>query len=319
MADLRPSTPRSRGEHDAPHVTPVTPAEDARSVLLNRISWGAVLAGVVVALVAQLILNMFGIGIGASTLNPGAGADNNPSASGLSIGAALWWTVSGILAALAGGFTAGRLSGQPKENSAAWHGLTSWALTTLVVFWLLTSAIGAVVGGAYNTLAGAARASGSAIQTAAQTAVPNLVGRGDPFSRIEQSMRNVMGGNDPAAVRDAAVAALRAVVTGDQQQAAEARGRAAEALATAQNIPVEEARGRIERYEKQYRQAADEAKREATEAAAVASKAVSRGALIAAISLLLGAVAAWFGGRIGAVDPTITVARSAQLGRAGAP
>jgi hypothetical protein len=85
-------------------------------VLLNRVSWSAVLAGVVVALVAQLILNMLGIGIGASTLNPGAGAENNPSASGLSIGAALWWTISGILAALAGGFTAGRLSGQPKGD-----------------------------------------------------------------------------------------------------------------------------------------------------------------------------------------------------------
>jgi hypothetical protein len=101
----------------------VTPAEDARSVLLNRVSWGAVLAGVVVALVAQLILNMIGIGIGASTLDPGAGADRNPSAQGLSIGAAIWWTVSGILAALAGGFAAGRLAGQPKESTAGWHGL----------------------------------------------------------------------------------------------------------------------------------------------------------------------------------------------------
>jgi hypothetical protein len=89
-------------------------------VLLNRISCGAVLAGVVVALVAHLILNMIGVGIGASTLDPGAGADQNPSALGLSIGAALGWTVSGILAALAGGFTAGRLLGQPKETSAAW-------------------------------------------------------------------------------------------------------------------------------------------------------------------------------------------------------
>jgi hypothetical protein len=69
--------------------------------------------------------------------------------------AATWWTVSGILAVLAGGFAAGRLAGQPKESTAGWHGLTSWALTTLLVFWLLTSTIGGVVGGAYNTLSNA--------------------------------------------------------------------------------------------------------------------------------------------------------------------
>jgi hypothetical protein len=33
---------------------------------------------------------------------------------------------------------------------------------------------------------------------------------------------------------------------------------------------------------------------------------VSRAALIGALSLLLGGVAAWFGGRMGAVEPTVT-------------
>jgi hypothetical protein len=312
MADtVRPDTPRNRGDHDALHVSPVTPAEDARSVLLNRVSWGAVLAGVVVALVAQLILNMIGIGIGASTLDPGAGADQNPSARGFSIGAAIWWTVSGILASLAGGFAAGRLSGQPKEASAAWHGLTSWALTTLVIFWLLTSTIGGLVGGAYrgltNVAGSVASTAGGAIQTAAQTAAPTLAaGVASPFDAVEQSMRGAMGGNDPAALRDAAVAALRAAATGDEQKAADARTRAAEALAKAQNIPVEDARAQVRQYEQQYRQGVEAAKREATEAAVTATKAVSRGALIGALSLLLGAVAAWFGGRMGAVDPTVT-------------
>ena len=41
MADtVRPDTPRNRGDYDAPHVSPVTPAEDARSILLNKVSWG---------------------------------------------------------------------------------------------------------------------------------------------------------------------------------------------------------------------------------------------------------------------------------------
>jgi hypothetical protein len=304
MADnpYRPDTPRNRGNQDTPHVSPVTPAEDARSVLLNRVSWSAVLAGVVVALVAQLILNMIGIGVGASTLEPGAGADQNPSARGFSMGAAAWWTVSGILAALAGGFTAGRLSGEPKESTAAWHGLTCWAFTTLVVFWLLTSTIGGLLGGAYRGLTDTA---GGAIQTAAQTAAPALAAA-SPFEGVERAMRAAMGGNDPAALRDAAVAAVRAAGTGDAQQADAARTRAAEALAKAQNIPIEEARTQVRQYEQQLRQGVEATRREATEAAATAAKAVSRGALIGALSLLLGAVAAWFGGRMGTVAPSIS-------------
>ena len=76
-----PDTPRNRGDHDAPHVTPVSPAEDARSIMINRVAWGAVFAGVVISLVTQLLLNLLGIGLGASTLDPGSG--DNPAASTL--------------------------------------------------------------------------------------------------------------------------------------------------------------------------------------------------------------------------------------------
>jgi hypothetical protein len=308
MTDLaHPDTPRARGDTDAVHYSPVTPAEDFRSVLINRVSWGAVLAGVVLALVVQLILNMIGLGVGASTLDPGQGTDRNPSAEGMSMGAAIWWTVSGIIAALAGGFAAGRLSGQPKESSAGWHGLISWALTTLIIFWLLTSAAGAVVGGAYKTVSDAA---GGTMRAAART-LPGATDL-DAFGTIEQSMRDRLGGDDPAALRDGAVAAMRVVTTTDPQQASEARTRAAEALARTQNIPVDEARRQVDQYEQQYRQMMDAAGRRATEAAAVASRVVSRGALIAAVSLLLGAIAAWFGGRLAAIDPTATMARGVK-------
>jgi hypothetical protein len=311
MTDVHhPDTPRNRGDHEAPHVSPVTPAEDARTIMLNRVSWGAVLAGVVVALVIQLILNLLGIGLGAATLDPAAGAGGNPSASSFSIGAGIWFMLAGVLASLAGGYAAGRLAGKPKESTAAWHGLTAWAFTTLVVFYLLTTTVGGILGGAYRTVTSAlgnvAQTAGSTAQTAAQVAAPNLAGAADPFASIEQSIRGATGGNDPAALRDAAVAAVRAQVTGNEQQAAEARERAAEAIARAQNIPVEQARTQVQQYEQQYRQAADQARQQATQAADTAARAVSTAALLAALGLILGAAAAWFGGRLGAVEPTIT-------------
>ena len=297
-------TPRNRGDHDAPHMSPVTPAEDVRTIMLNNISWGAVLAGVVVALVTQLLLNMLGLGIGIATLDPATG--ENPSASTFSIGAGIWWTVSGIIAAFAGGYAAGRLSGRPKEATASWHGLTAWALTTLLIFYLLTSTLGGVLGGVYNTVSGAIGGLGRTAATAATTAAPALSQAADPFAAVERTMRENTGGEDPAALRDTAVSAVRAALVGDPAQAQEARERAAQAIARAQNVPIEEARNRVAGYEQQYRQTVDETKRQATEAADTAAKAVSRGALFGFIALVLGAVAGWFGGRAGAVDPTTT-------------
>jgi hypothetical protein len=61
----------------AVHATSVTPKQDARTIALNRVSWGGVLAGVVVALV-QLLIKMLGIGIGVATLDPGT--NDNPTA-----------------------------------------------------------------------------------------------------------------------------------------------------------------------------------------------------------------------------------------------
>jgi hypothetical protein len=299
-----PDTPRNRGDHDAPHMSPVTPAEDVRTIMLNKISWGAVLAGVVVALVTQLLLNMLGLGIGVATLDPGTG--DNPSAATFSIGAGVWWTVSGIIAALVGGYAAGRLSGRPKEATAGWHGLTAWALTTLVIFYLLSSTVGGVLGGVYNTVSGAIGGLGRTAATAATTAAPALSQATDPFAAVERAMRENTGGQDPAALRDTAVSAVRAALVGDPAQAQEARERAAQAIARAQNVPIEEARNQVAGYEQQYRQTVDEAKRQATEAADTAAKTVSRGALFGFVALLLGAVAGWFGGRAGAVDPTMT-------------
>ena len=307
MAD-NTTTPRALGDTDAPHMSPVTPAEDIRTIMLNRVSWAAVFAGVVAALVTQLLLNMLGIGIGAASLDPAGG--DNPEARTFSIVAGLWWTISGIIASFVGGYMAGRLSGRPKDSTGGWHGVTAWAFTTLIIFYLVTTTAGSVIGGVYNTVSGAVSGMG---RTAVQAAAPNLARTADPFGAIEQQIRESTGNQDPAALRDAAVSAMRALATGDQAQANQARERAVQTLARAQNISPDEARGRIAQYEQQYRETAAQARRAADQAARV----VSRGALFGFFALLLGAVAAWFGGRMGTVSPTITSMFGTTLGGGG--
>lgn len=298
-------TPRNLGDDDAPHLSPATPADDVRTVILNRISWSAVLAGVVVALVTQLILNLLGIGLGAAVVDPAGGAAENPSVTGFSIGAGIWWALSGIIASAAGGYAAGRLAGRPQESTAGWHGLTAWAFTTLLVFYLLTSTLGGIIGGAYQTVASAA---GTAVSTTGDTARTAILKAPDPFASIEQAVRGTMGGNDPAELRETAITAMRAALTGDPAQAQAARDRAAQAISQARNIPIDQARSQVQQYEQQFRQAADATKRQAAEAADLAATTVSTGALFGAIALILGAIAAWFAGRMGAIEPTLTAA-----------
>lgn len=289
------------GEPD-PIYTATTSDEAAHTMLLNRISWGAVFAGVVV-LVVQLLLSMLGIGVGVATLNPGTA--DNPAVSTFSIAAGIWYVVSGIIASFVGGYIAGRLSGRPVKSTASIHGLTTWAAATLVIFYLLTTALGGIIGGVFSGISSAVGGLGQAAGTVAKTAAPSLANASDPLGAIEQQLRQATGGNDPAALRDAAISAMRASLTGDQAQAKDAQERAAQALSRAENISIEDARTRIGQYEQQYHQAVDRAKQEATKAADAAAKLISRGALFGFIALVLGAIAAWFGGHAGTVAPTL--------------
>ena len=77
--------PGDRDIHDrhVPQTSMVAPAEDLRTVALNQISWGAVFAGATAALVLQVILNMLGLGIGLSTIDPAG--DGTPGASSLGL------------------------------------------------------------------------------------------------------------------------------------------------------------------------------------------------------------------------------------------
>ena len=158
-----------------------------------------------------------------------------------------------------------------------------------------------------NALGNVSSAVGSTAETVTQIAMTRIA---DPFSSIEESIRGAISGNDPATLRDAAIVAVRAVVTGDPQQAAEARERAAQVIARAQNISIGDARTQVQQYTQQYRHAVDQAKQQGTQAADAAAKTVSRAALLGAISLLLGGLAGWFGGRMGAAEPTFAAGRT---------
>lgn len=268
-------------------------SEEWHTYLFNRASWGAIVAGVVAALVIQLLLNLLGIGIGAASLSA-ANSTDNPDASTFSIGAGIWWTLSGIIASFGGGVVAGRLCGTAKVNTARWHGFIAWCVTTLVIFYLLTSALGGIVGGSLsalgNTIGGTARSAASVVSGAAQVA---------DTGGLEAQIRSLVNPSDTQSIQNSLVRYIRASVSGDQQAATAARDDAVNGLARVANISPEEARNRVNQAEQQYRQTVEQAKLQARRAIDVARRNASRAGIFGFIALVLGAIAAWFGGGIG--------------------
>jgi hypothetical protein len=216
--------------------------DDAHTIMINRVAWGAIFAGVVVTLVLQVMLTMLGVGLGMATLDPASG--DNPAASTFSITAAIWWFISGIIAAFAGGYVAARMSGRTVPTTGAFHGLTTWAFTTLMVLYLLTTTAGSLVGGVFS---GVASAIGGVGQTVAESAAPVLA-EANPLDAIERQVRAT--GTDPEALNNAAVNAIRQLLTGDASDADEARQQAAQALAQARNVPLDEARQQVAAFDR---------------------------------------------------------------------
>ena len=82
-------------------------------------------------------------------------------------GAGLWWVISSCIALGAGGFVAAWLAGVEIRFDGVLHGLVTWGVATLLTLWLLTSAIGGIVGGGFSALGSVASAAGSGVSDVA--------------------------------------------------------------------------------------------------------------------------------------------------------
>ena len=268
--------------------------------MLHPMSWSAIIAGTLTALVSQLVLNLLGIGIGLSTVDAtGGGA----SAKAFSIGAGLWIVVTAIATYAVGGYVAGRLAGKPLRSTAGYHGLVTWALSTVVVIVLLTSAVGSIVGGTLSTVAGTLGGAGHGAANALQAIAPQISAQigGDPLTKITDQLKAKANEPQNSAARDDAMAAIKSALSSDPDQRQQANEQAAQALAKLTNEPIDKARNDVQGYETQYDQMITTAKQKGIEAANAAASATSKGALAASISLIVGALAAFFAGRFGAV------------------
>ena len=135
--------------------------------LLKRVSWGAIFAGAVIAIALTALLSLLGLGFGLGTLDIAQG----DSGAGAPKSTLIWWAVTSILATGIGAFIAARLAGIPRGITGAFHGMAVWAVATLVMLWLATSAVGFALGAASNIVSTTARVASGAVTTVAGAAV----------------------------------------------------------------------------------------------------------------------------------------------------
>ena len=286
--------------HAVDHVNTSYPlGESSRSA----VSWGAVIAGAVIAAALTITLVTGGAGLGFLAVSPW----QNQGASGTSIAIStiLWLFVTQIIVYGIAGYVTGRLrtkwtdvrSDEIYFRDTA-HGFLVWALSSIVGFVLLGSIAASVVSGTAQAGATVAGASASAVSTAvlASDETFSLDYYTDSLLRDENLGQT---GSQEANRKEVATIMTRSIVRGEL--ATDDKNYLIKVIAQRAGISEAEARARIEDVTERAKAAAEEIELQARETADDARKAAALFALWAFASLLIGAfvasLAATVGGR----------------------
>jgi hypothetical protein len=275
----------------------------------RRISWAAIFGGVILVVTIQLLLGLLGAGIGLGTVNTNNGT--TPDAGSLGMGAGVWWIVSSIIALGFGGYVSAWLAGIEIKWDGILHGLITWGIATLLTIYLLTSAVGSVIGGGFSAVGGAASAAGSGVKDAAQ---PLAQAAGVSPDMLQQQAQAYLQPTNPDPATMSPQDAQKEVVTNlatyakGGPDAAGAKERVVTIMAAQQHISHDEAAKRFDDTQAKLQQARDQATQAAKNTADASAAAASKTSFAAFGNLLLAAIAAAIGGSL-AVQRRLTAAQ----------
>lgn len=269
---------------------------------IKRISWGAIFAGTIVALVVNLALSLLGLGIGFATINPAT--EENPL-GGVGLGAGIWMAISVLISLFAGGWVAARLAGYPRSLTGILHGIVVWGLVTLFSFYLMTSAVGMLVSGVTSVVGRGLSMLGSGAAAVAQQATRGPGGQDALQSAMNQAQQ--LFSQRGAAMDPEVKEALQSIIAGQNVSEAD-KQRVASMLAQRTKMTESEATQTINTWIQQRQQAEQTLQQAGSTALQVteqAMSALSTAAIWAFIAVVLGAAAAAAGGAVGTPKDTL--------------
>lgn len=110
----------------------------------DRVRWGPIISGLLVALATQLILSAMFSAIAAGTVE-GSGAPRTiaPNVAG---NAGIWSTIGLLISLFTGAWVMARACGPMNRNTALLNGAILWATTLALSSWLLASGVSGAFG-----------------------------------------------------------------------------------------------------------------------------------------------------------------------------
>lgn len=261
-----------------------------------RLSWRAILAGIVVVIAVQLILSVLGAGIGLGFVDLQNG--QTPEIANFGTSAGLWWFVTTLISFAFGSYVAARAAGAPTRFDGMLHGLVIWGLTLIVTVYLLSTALGSLIGGTFSALGSTVSAVGQSVQSVAPAAADMA---GINKSTIEDQVQAYMqpANPDPASMsrEDAQkeVAKLVPQLAQGGQSAEDAKNRIIDIMAAQMQISRDEAAKRFDATQAKLTEAKNQAEAKAKATADAAAAATAKGSLYGFVALLVGAIAACVG------------------------
>jgi hypothetical protein len=274
--------------------SPIFEMTTAPPSALRRVSWGAIIGGTVAAISILLLLNLLGIGIGASTIDPMQG---DQPGKGMAIGAGIWFVLSFLIALAVGGWASGRFVGVPNKKDGMLHGFLTWGLTTMVLLWALTTAIGGLIGGATSVLG---KTASMAVQGAKSTA-PTVSGIVQQATGVTPQQIQQQAGD---LVSDPSFQAFVSGVMRDGQANPQDRANLARVMSERRGMSEADANAQIAQWQQQIAKTKQQVEQRAVQTEDKAATGVSGTALVTFAALLLGAIAATVSGGLG--SPKLT-------------
>ncbi len=257
-----------------------------------RLSWGSVFAGVVVAMVTFLALELLGLGIGLGLLTTGA-----ERLAAIGIGTGIWLILSTLISLFLGGLVTSWLSGTATPMRGLLHGIVTWGLVTLISFYLMTSAVGALASGFAGFIGTGLAAAPQVVQ---QQGLPGNV-MGDLGRVLRESSR-------PGADPQQAVASMTTLFARGDAATAEDRNAAVDALVANTTLSRPEAATLVDKWVARF----GEFRAQVAATSEQATGALSAASLWAFFAMILGAGAAGFGGWLGAPVKALPAARAGE-------
>jgi hypothetical protein len=284
--------------------------------LMRRVSWGAIFAGFFVTLVIQIMLTLLGTAIGLASMEP---LRESQPGQGLALGAGIWLLASGLVSIWIGACVAGRLSGGPLRSDGLVHGIVTWSLSTCATLVLLTTAVGALLGGTGALLSGTLVVGNktfghqnetASLQDQVKSIFPEAGTLLPPTGRAESTNQSPVTLTQLAQQDSDVAAALTQMQKNGGANQTQDREQLINLLTTKHSMSQQQATDLVNQWDQNLQQAKTQTEQKARDVGDKAAHGVSQAALWGFIALLLGLLAAAWGGWSGAAS----VAKYIEIG-----